>query len=263
MRIINCYMRHLEKIINSENEFAKNLNKIIKEDYKNHVEFMKFVFHYRSFNQLYELLATEELKQRAEENLKPPSAKEYINNLVDIGMRNNAFESLEIWMLDNLERFKHALDDIKIDKTISQEKSDNFILSLTREEKKSKDWKAIFIYIKDVRNNILHGSKFITDVFQDEDHLLRIKLYNTILYKVINEISSQLSFDMGEQIIHKKQNDSCIICDEGRTDNKCMINQIEEQSKTCITCFGFLMEDFDKKHPNKINEETIKYAKII
>ena len=43
---------------------------------------MKFVFHYRSFNQLYELLATEELKKRSEEKLNSPSAKEYINNLV-------------------------------------------------------------------------------------------------------------------------------------------------------------------------------------
>ena len=177
-------------------------------------------------------------------------------------MRYNAFKGLELWMLDNLERFKHALDDIKIDKIISQQRSDDFILSLTREEKKSKDWKVIFVYIKDVRNNILHGSKFISDVFKDENHILRLKLYNTILFKAIDEIHSKLDYDRGEQIIYKNQNDSCIICDEAREDNKYMIDHIEEKSKTCITCFGFLMEDFHKKHPDKINEEVIKYAKV-
>mgnify|MGYP001312844788 CR=1 FL=1 len=35
----------------------------------------------------------------------------------------------------------------------------------------------------------------------------------------------------------------------------------KDDIKTCIKCFAFLMEDFNEKHPNKIDENIIQYAK--
>ena len=249
-----------QRIISSENEFARKLNIVVKNEYSIYVEFMRFVFHYRSFNQLYELLGVD-LKNKIKLKYdRDPNADEYINNLVELGKKKNVFKYLETWMNDNLIEYEEALNHIIQDEKISNDFIKNFRASL-KNDKKDDDWKCILNFIRKVRNNILHGSKNISDVFEDKKHNLRIKLYNEIIYRTIKGFAENYNFEKGERFLKNNQNDNCVKCDEERADKKYMISDDKDEISICLKCFAFLMEDFNEKHPNKINENIIQYAK--
>lgn len=250
-----------QRIIDSENEFARKLNNVVKNEYSVYVEFMRFVFHYRSFNQLYELIAVDLIKRTEIRFARQPYTKEYIDNLVELGLETNVFENLEMWMIDNLIKYEQSLNYIMPDEYIDNIDINNFQASLKNNYKEKDDWKNILNFIRKVRNNVLHGTKNIIDVFDDKNHNLRIKLYNEIIYQTIKGFTENHNFEKGVRFLKNNQNDSCVICDEERTDKKYMISDDEDDIKTCITCFAFLMEDFNEKHPNKIDENIIQYAK--
>ena len=252
-----------QRIINSENEFARKLNNVVKNEYLVYVEFMRFVFHYRSFNQLYELLGVdlkEKIKQK-EGKERELYAREYIDNLLELAMKTNVFKNLEIWMIDNYIKYEEALNYIIPDNYIKNDDISKFQESLNKDCKDKDDWKNILDFIRKVRNNILHGTKNIIDVFEDKKHNLRIKLYNEIIYQTIKGFAENYNFEKGVRFLKNNQNDSCVICDEERTDKKYMISDNKDDIKTCLKCFSFLMEDFNEKHPNKIDENIIEYAK--
>ena len=108
------------------------------------------------------------------------------------------------------------------------------------------------------RPDIVVGTR---DLFEDKKHNLRIKLYNEIIYQTIKGFAENYNFEKGVRFLKNNQNDSCVMCGDERADKKYMISDDEDDIKTCITCFAFLMEDFNEKHPNKIDENIIQYAK--
>ncbi len=250
-----------QRIIDSENEFARKLNNVVKNEYSVYVEFMRFVFHYRSFNQLYELLGVDLKNKIKLEDERSPYASEYIDNLLELAMKKNVFKNLETWMIDNYIKYEEALNHIIPDDHIKNDDIDDFQKSLKKELRNKDDWNNILNFIRKVRNNILHGTKNIIDVFEDKKHNLRIKLYNEIIYQTIKGFAENYNFEKGVRFLKNNQNDSCVICDQERGDEKYMISDDEDDIKTCITCFAFLMEDFNEKHPNKIDENIIQYAK--
>lgn len=250
-----------QRIIDSENEFARKLNNVVKNEYSVYVEFMRFVFHYRSFNQLYELLGVDLKNKIKHEKKGDPSAREYIDNLIELAMKKNVFENLEKWMIKNYIKYEEALNYIMPDEFIYNIDINKFQASLKNNYKEKDDWKNILHFIRKVRNNILHGTKNIIDVFDDKNHNLRIKLYNEIIYQTIKGFTENHNFEKGVRFLKNNQNDSCVICDDERADKKYMISDNKDDIKTCIKCFAFLMEDFNEKHPNKIDENIIKYAK--
>ena len=127
-----------QRIIDSENEFARKLNNVVKNEYSVYVEFMRFVFHYRSFNQ-YELLGVDLKNKIKLEDNRPPYASEYIDNLLELAMKKNVFKNLEMWMIDNYIEYEEALNYIMPDEFIYNIDINKFQASLKNNYKEKDD----------------------------------------------------------------------------------------------------------------------------
>ena len=101
-----------------------------------------------------------------------------------------------------------------------------------------------YFFIRKVRNNILHGTKNIIDVFEDKKHNLRIKLYNEIIYQTIKGFAENYNFEKGVRFLKNNQNDSCVMCGDERADKKYMISDDEDDIKTCITNLVLILKPF-------------------
>lgn len=179
----NIKSEEIREIIRA-NYFAKNTVHIIKiandseeKKAKENCQGTKFIYHQMVFNMIYDNFGDNR-----------NTAKEKITNLISWLIKKGVTCEELVIILTNDDLKK--LENIKIDKNITQEKKDEFLEVMKKikngQELSKKDLVIIFNFINKVRNNFFHGTKKAEEALnkgQEE----RFKIYSKFLERLADK----------------------------------------------------------------------------